>query len=229
MKKNKWLVVIALICASLILSGCGLLSELKKTVEEPKDKVYGAWYDPDTKTYLVINHDQTYTMGFGMNAVNSGGTCTIDNEHIVLSIEYAIADGKQEVVPALNKEDIVCTYSINLDDTLVLKTGDGTVLRFQKSTISGNPSSAQNQMDLTGLWKNIKVDESIRFDDKGNVTWLSTESKKEGRYEVNEDQVILTFAEIKTIYTVKYLTATRIQLTNTAKADDIQEYEKMGE
>ncbi|MDO9491982.1 hypothetical protein [Acetobacterium sp.] len=229
MKKNKWLIILALISASLILSGCGLLSELKKTVEEPKDKVYGAWYDPDTKTYLVINHDQSYTMGFGMNAVNSGGTCTIDNEHVVLSIEYAIADGKQEDVPALNKEDIVCTYSINLGDTLVLKTGDGTVLRFQASTTGENTLNSSNQMVLTGLWKNIKVDESIRFDDKGKVTWLSAESKKEGRYEVNEDQVILTIAEIKTIYTVKYQTATRIQLTNTAKSDDIQEYERMGE
>lgn len=229
MKINRWLVVLALLCTTLILSGCGLMDALKKTVEEPKDKIYGAWYDPDSKTYLVLNHDQTYTMGYGLNAVNSGGTCTIDNEHIVLRIEYVIADGKREDVPPLNKEDIVCTYSIKLDDSMVFKTGDNTVLRFQKASFDNNKIDSSNQMDLTGLWKNIEVDESIRFDEKGKVTQTSSEREREGSYKINDEQVIITIDGAETGYLVKFITATRIQLTNLDKPDSIHQYEKMGD
>lgn len=229
MKKNRWLVVLTLLCATLVLSGCGLTDAFKKTVEEPKDKIYGAWYDPDSKTFLVLNHDQTYTMGYGLNAVNSGGTCTIDNEHIVLSIEYVIADGKRENVPSLNKEDIVCTYSIKLDDSMVFKTGDNTVLRFQEASFDNTPIDSSNQMELTGLWKNIEVNESIRFDKKGKVTQTSLERESEGSYKINNDQVIITIDDVETGYLVKFITATRIQLTNLGKPDSVHQYEKMGD
>jgi hypothetical protein len=231
MKKKLGIVVIALICSTFLVSGCGLLGELKKTVEEPKEKVYGTWYDTDTKTYLVMNHDQTYTMGFGMNAVNSGGTYTIDNEHIVLKIDYAIADGIKEDVPAPNKEDIICTYRLTMDDALVLKTGDGTVLKFKSvpSSRGENTMGSSNQMELAGLWKNIKVDESIYFDGKGEMTRSLTDSKTKGRYEIKVEQITVTIDGIQTTYVVKYLSATRIELTNKNKAEDIQYYEKMGE
>ncbi len=186
-------------------------------------RIYGDWYDNESKTYLSIAHDNTYIMGYGLNVENTGGTCTIDDQQIILHINYTLVDGKKEDIPNENKEDIVLLYSFSNDNRLIIETNNGKIY-FEK--INNNENQTLSAFNLKGLWKNLDWNESIRFDENGDYTKISSGGEEHGQYTLKDETLILQSKDKDITYDFSFVTDNRIELKVDNKSIF---YEKMGD
>lgn len=221
---GKIFLVLAMITGCLLLNGCFFKEVTSDMAAEPKNSIYGAWFDESNKTYLELNHDNTYTFGYGKYSANSGGTFTVDDKQIVLKVDYAMIDGKKQMISDAEKEDMVLPYSFSLGGNLKIKT-DNISLDLRSVPADGVPETTTNA--ISGYWLNVSVKESIRFDSSGNYTKsFENGTNEKGTYEIDGGTLKVTInGETKT-FEITYENKDRFTIKTDGKTST---FERMGD
>lgn len=223
--KKIYLTILTTCLSCLLLSGCFMTDVAKDMMTDPKNSVYGAWYDESNKTYLKLNHDNTYIMGYGKYNENSGGMFTVNDKEFVLKIDYVMVDGKKQMVPATEKADMIMPYSFSLGGRMVIRT-DNITLDLENIPMEGISDISQTTSPA-GYWLNVAVYESLRFDASGNYT-KTTENGDiiKGTYRIDGGKLIVTIDQVDLVYDIEYEHQDRF----TLKIDGSTSiYERMGE
>lgn len=197
----------------------------KDMTADSQNSVYGDWYDETTKTYLSFKSDGSYIFGYGKYVENSGGTFTVDDKKIVLTMSYVLLDGKKVLIPADEKEDMILPYSFSLGGNLKFDS-DNIALNLTSVPIDGVPETSTS--NLVGYWMNLEIKETIRFDSSGRyIKTYENGDVLEGTYKIDSGQLIITTKNNENIsYDIEFSSKTRMKLMLEGKASS---YERMGD
>ena len=156
---------------AVITSGCFITDLVTDIFKKPV--LAGEWYNKDSNTYIALNDDGNFTMGYGKGNANTGGTYDYDKQEITLHLDYSIkADGTKEdwnqssLTGGAGK--IVMPYELQGDGTLKIKSEGGN-LSYEK--IGGEPVST-NLKSLAGTWDYEKGGLQLILTEDGHYTMI---------------------------------------------------------
>jgi len=154
---------------AVVTCGCDIADLVTDIFKKPV--VTGEWYNKDSNTYIALNDDGNFTMGYGKGNANTGGTYDYDKKEIILHLDYTIkADGTKEdwdqssLTGGAGK--IIMPYEWQGDGTLKIKSEGGN-LTYEK--IGGEPVTT-NQKSLAGTWNYEKGGLQLILTEDGHYT-----------------------------------------------------------
>lgn len=212
------LVCCFIIVCGIMTSGCFVSDIFADMMRTPS--VTGDWYNKETKTYISLNDEGIFTMGYGKGNANTGGTYTIDKKEITLHLKYTItSDGKKEEWDAnsnLGKGGkIVLPYEFNRDGRMLIKSEGGNLF-YNK--MGGEDVDATNE-NLMGAWNYEKGGLTLTFKDDNQYSIIENgEGATEviGTYTLENGQLTLKGVSADRVFNCVFATRDRLLLTNDA-------------
>ncbi|OFV71514.1 hypothetical protein ACWI_10140 [Acetobacterium wieringae] len=180
---------------AVVTSGCFITDLVTDIFKKPV--LAGEWYNKDSNTYIALNDDGNFTMGYGKGNANTGGTYDYDKKEITLHLDYTIkADGTKEdwdqssLTGGAGK--IVMPYELQSNGSLKIKSEGGNLI-YEKI---GGESIETNLKNLVGTWDYEKGGLQLILTDDGSYTVCDdyaisdNDTKKD-----NPDQGSYTFSD----------------------------------